>query len=48
MTSPANSTAAHAAIPSPHIILTDLVRLLAREAARADFATGCTPAKREQ
>ena len=41
-------TAANAATPSPHLILTDLVRLLAREAARADFATGCTPATRVQ
>ena len=48
MTSTATSTVAHAVIPSPHLILTDLVRLLAREAARADFATGCTPVTREQ
>lgn len=40
--------AANAATPSPHLILANLVRLLAREAARADFATGCTPAAREQ
>jgi len=40
--------AANAATPSPHFILADLVRLLAREAARADFATGCTAATREQ
>lgn len=40
--------ASNAATPSPHFILADLVRLLAREAARADFATGCTPATREQ
>ena len=48
MTSSATSTAAHAATPFPHIVLADLVRLLARDAARADFATGCTPATREQ
>ncbi|SHF93943.1 hypothetical protein SAMN05444339_1244 [Loktanella atrilutea] len=48
MTSPATLTATQAATPSPCIILTDLVRLLAREAARVDFATGCTPATREQ
>ena len=41
-------TAANAATPSPHLILTDLVRLLAREAARADIATSCTPVMREQ
>ena len=48
MTSSATSTAAQAATPSPYIILIDLVRLLAREAARADFATGCTPVTGEQ
>jgi hypothetical protein len=41
-------TASNAATPSPHLILADLVRLLAPEAARADFATGCTPVVREQ
>lgn len=40
--------AANAATPSPHRILADLVRLLAREAARADFATGCTPVVQER
>ena len=40
--------AANAAKPSSHSILAELVHLLAREAARADFATGCTPATREQ
>ena len=48
MTSSATSTISHATTPSPHLILLDLVRLLAREAARADFAAGCTPAAREQ
>ena len=48
MTSTATSTVAYAVTPSSHIILLDLVRLLAREAARADFATGCTPVTREQ
>ena len=39
--------AANAATPSSHLILVDLVRLLAREAARADFAAGCTTVARE-
>lgn len=39
--------AANAATPSPCLILADLVRLLAREAARANFAAGCTPVARE-
>ncbi|MFQ3252300.1 MAG: hypothetical protein ACI9U6_000577 [Loktanella salsilacus] len=47
MTSSTASTISHATTPSPHFILLDLVRLLAREAARADFATGCTPVARE-
>jgi hypothetical protein len=48
MTSSATSAAANAAPPSPHFVLINLVCLLAREAARADFATGCTPVAREQ
>jgi prophage antirepressor-like protein len=47
MTSSPISTSTNAS-PSPHFVLADLVRLLAREAARADFATGCPSQTREQ